>query len=389
MARKENGKSRRTGIRQIGTLFLTAVMILVLVCPVLADAGPHKITLEQTDHGTISCDTTQAGKDEVIKVKAVPDDGYRLAFLTFDDETALPFRKTISDGENEYSASMPEHDSIIKAQFVPQDQFGIRVVRNIPEGGTVSLSRKEGKSGDSVTLNVQTKEGYSLENVQYSSGSVIYGMGGKAPGLYEFQIHDDDVQIQVVFRKNVKNYTDVPKNSWYSNAVIYLTNRGILGGVSETEFAPNGKVTRAQLCQTIYAMQEKPRVLWKYGFSDVPDGKWYTDAVNWCAQKRYVTGYPDRTFRPDQVITREQMALILYQFNKDVKYKLNNVDENTVLQFKDRDQISDYARTAMLWAVEQGLFAGTGDGKLEPQGEVTRAQLAVILSQFLPVPMAD
>lgn len=389
MARKENGRSRRSGLRMIGMLFLTAVMIVVLVCPVLADAGPYKITLEQTDHGTISCTTTQAGQDEVIKVKAVPDEGYRLAFLTFDDETALPFRQTISDGENEYSAYMPGQNSVIKAQFVPKDQFGIRVARNLPEGGNASLSQKEGKSGDSVTVSVQTKDGYSLENVQYSDGNVIYGIVGKAPGLYEFQIHDADVQIQVVFKKNVKNYTDVPKNSWYSNAVIYLTNRGILGGVSDTEFAPNGKVTRAQLCQTIYAMQGKPRDLWKYGFSDVPDGQWYTDAVNWCAQKRYVTGYPDRSFHPNQVITREQMALILYQFNKDVKYKVTNVDENTVLQFKDRDQISDYARTAMLWAVDQRLFAGTGDGQLEPQGEVTRAQLAVILSQFLPVPMAD
>lgn len=381
MRRKERVKMNHAGIRHIGTLFLTIVMLLMIVCPVLAAPYDYGITLKQTEHGTISCDSTRATKDQVIKVTAVPDEGYRLAFVFFDDETV--FVKRDSEGENERFGWMPGKDSVISAQFVPKDQYGILVTRNNQAGGTVTLSKASGKTGDEITVRVHTNDGYLLKDELYDDGTAVYEIGDK------FKINDADVLIKVNFQKKVKNYTDVPKDSWYTGAVNALTARGIMGGVSDTEFAPNGKVTRAQLCQTIYAMENRPAVFWRYGFSDVPEGKWYTDAVNWCAQKRYVIGYPDRTFRPDQVITREQMALILYQFNKDVQNKSTTVNGNKALQYKDSDQISDYARTAMLWAVDKTLLAGTGNGKLEPQGEVTRAQLAVILYRFLPEPAPD
>ena len=380
-------------IRTTSVLLLAMQMMASLFLPAAAEeTKEYSITLKQTEHGTISCDQTQAAKSDIVTVKAVPEEGYRLAFLFFDDETKLLFHQTNSNGENEYSGYMPDRDSVITAMFVPEDQFGILVRRKDMEGGSVKLSKECGSLNDEITVTVQTNEGYTLNNVQVEEARAIYGIGAQSKGVYRFQLHDSDVKINVYFMKNVKNYTDVKKDSWYEGAVIYLTNRGILSGVSETEFAPNGKVTRAQLCQTLYAIEGKPEVIKESSFSDVHEGKWYSDAVNWCAEEGYVSGYPDKTFRPDQIITREQIAVILYQFNKDVEYQPTHVEEydwSELYQYTDGKTTSAYAKDAMEWALETGLFSGTGNGTLEPKGPVTRAQLAVILAQFIPKPMGD
>lgn len=387
------GRKEKTIRRRFGAMILVCLMFVTLICPVTAEeTEQYSITLNQTEHGTISCDLTQAAESDIVTVKAVPDEGYRLAFLSFDDETALLFAQTISDGENEYSGHMPGKDSVISAMFVLEDQYGIRIRRNDMEGGSATLSQEVGAEGDEITVTVQISEGYSLYNVQAQETRAIYGIGAKSKGEYRFQIHDSDVQVNVWFMKNAKNFTDVKKGSWYESSVIYLTNREILSGVSETEFDPDGKVTRAQLCQTLYAMERKPEASGASSFSDVAEGKWYSDAVKWCAENGYVSGYPDKTFRPSQVITREQIAVILYQFNKDVNYKVTEMDESDwseLYEYSDGKDTSNYAKDAMVWALEAGLFSGTGNGKLEPKGQVTRAQLAVILAQFMPMPMGD
>lgn len=370
----------------LAALIVVSVIMTAGSSAMAAEPEKYKVTVAPAEHGTVTCDVTEAAKDEKITVTAIPENGYRLSSLFFDLEMYGRFYN-YSDDKNEYTGTMPEGDSVIDAQFVPEGMYGIRVKNTLPEGGTATLSRKYGKEGDEVRVSVKTEEGYTLENVQFSDDNVIYGMVPNRDGEYVFRIQDSDVEINVWIRKNVKDFTDVKKGSWYEASVIYLSNRGVVSGVSDTEFDPNGKVTRAQLCQTLYAIQNKPKTDGKNPFTDVPAGKWFSDAISWCAEHEYVSGYTDHTFRPNQVISRQQMAVMLKKFNNDFKYQIDEseCDPMRLKRFDDEREIGSYARQAMAWAVGNELFSGMGDGRLDPKGEVTRAQMAVILNRFMPI----
>ena len=280
---------------------------------------------------------------------------------------------------------MPDHDSTIRALFVPEDEYGVRVEKQI-DGGDVKLSRISGKTGDEITFTVNTKEAYLFDGVYYYApqDGPSYGMGSDKDGVFRFTIYESDVILTLYFEERPKKFEDVKEGSWYANAVDRLVNQGIISGISDTQFDPSGNVTRAQLCQTLFAMENKPeRKAAGNPFTDVKAGKWYTDAVLWAMDKKLVTGYPDGTFKPDQTITREQAAVILQKYTEIHLGSDPEDDRNSLARFSDGNTVSRYARDAMEWAVEQEIFSGTGNGKLEPKGVVTRAQLAVVLDQML------
>ena len=176
-------------------------------------------------------------------------------------------------------------------------------------------------------------------------------------------------------------YTDVKSPSWYSSAVSYVVDQGYMVGVTKDRFDPMSNVTRAQIVQILYAMEGKPVTAAKTGFSDVPKGRWYSDAVNWAASKDVVSGYLDGTFQPDQPITREQMTAILFKYSDIKGYKTEVDNRNAVKKYSDSAQISNYAKTSMEWAVQNSIISGTEKG-IEPKNHANRAQVAVILNAF-------
>ena len=150
-----------------------------------------------------------------------------------------------------------------------------------------------------------------------------------------------------------------------------------MSGVSAREFAPNAGFSRAMLAQTLYAMSGKPAVKVESTFADVAANAWYADAVNWAAEKGYVSGVGDGKFAPDASVTREQMALILYRY-------AGSPDASGMAQkeFTDSSSVSAYAVDAIRWAVHEGLISGMENNTLAPQGTATRAQVAQILMNF-------
>lgn len=139
---------------------------------------------------------------------------------------------------------------------------------------------------------------------------------------------------------------------WYYEAVSFMLEKGYMNGISETEFSPAGTLTRAQLVTILYRIAGSPEAEGKNSFKDVPSGNWYSTAVNWATANGIVNGFEDSTFRPNDAVTREQIAVILYRSN-------NSPESNFALdKFGDADQISDYALAAMRWAAEQGLISG-------------------------------
>ena len=178
-------------------------------------------------------------------------------------------------------------------------------------------------------------------------------------------------------------YTDAKPGSWYEQSVQYATEHGLMNGTGTNTFEPESTMTRAMLVTVLwrYANAPKPGA---NPFTDVPNGKWYTDAVAWAAENGVVNGVGDGKFEPDGSVTREQMATILYRYAQ--KVGIDTSKHTELSAFPDASRVSAYARAPMQWIVAEGVIGGSrenGQDWLNPQGNATRAEVATILMRFI------
>ena len=250
--------------------------------------------------------------------------------------------------------------------------------------GSVSVSADEASAGTRITVTVKPDAGYELDELTVTdSKNKDLKVTKRSETTYTFHMADSKVTVEASFAKDGTvqqpdtRFDDVAKSAWYYNAVEYVAENGIMSGVSAREFAPNAGFSRAMLAQTLYAMSGKPAVKAESTFADVAANAWYADAVNWAAEKGYVSGVGDGKFAPDASVTREQMALILYRY-------AGSPDASGMAQkeFTDSSSVSAYAVDAIRWAVHEGLISGMENNTLAPQGTATRAQVAQILMNF-------
>ena len=175
-------------------------------------------------------------------------------------------------------------------------------------------------------------------------------------------------------------FSDVRIADWFYNDVKYVYDKGMMAGTAADVFAPNATTTRAMIVTILYRLEGSPAVTGTSAFVDVPAGQWYTDAVNWAAANQIVKGTSATTFAPNDSITREQMAAILYRY---AQYKGYDVTKKADLSgYSDNSQVSAYAKDALAWANAAKLFNGVTNTTLAPQGNATRAQVSAILHRF-------
>ena len=175
-------------------------------------------------------------------------------------------------------------------------------------------------------------------------------------------------------------FSDVRIADWFYNDVKYVYEKGMMAGTAADVFAPNATTTRAMIVTILYRLEGSPAVTGTSSFVDVPAGQWYTDAVNWAAANQIVKGTSATTFAPNDSITREQMAAILYRY---AQYKGYDVTKKADLSgYSDNGQVSAYAKDALAWANAAKLINGVTNTTLAPQGNATRAQVSAILHRF-------
>ena len=176
-------------------------------------------------------------------------------------------------------------------------------------------------------------------------------------------------------------YSDVVKQEWYSDEVEYVTRGGLMNGMGEGIFAPDRNTTRAEFATVLYRLEGCPASSLNHPFTDVEKGGWYEQAVAWAYQNGVVKGMTETTFAPDSNITREQMVTMLYRYANRVVPTKTSAPLNG---FSDAAAVSDYAVAPLQWAVGVAVINGM-DGKLNPQGYTTRAQIARVLQQFCEI----
>lgn len=177
------------------------------------------------------------------------------------------------------------------------------------------------------------------------------------------------------------SFTDVSSGSWYSDVVKKVTEKKIMSGVSAKSFAPEKTFSRAMLVQVLYNMENKPDAA-SASFTDVKQGAWYKDAVAWASANKIVTGVSSSEFAPDDDVTREQFAVILYRYAAYKGMTAVDLTEN-LISFADNTDISSYAVQAMNWAVGKGIITGKNANKLDPKGGTTRAEAAAMIVRYL------
>lgn len=276
------------------------------------------------------------------------------------------------------------------------DLSGVAYYQAPSHGGSGSSG---GSASTTYTLTFETNGGNAISKVTKNKGTTI-DLAQYAPtksgATFEGWYADKGLTQKITSVKLDANTTvyakwteapisglpfgDVKTADWFYNDVKYVYEKGMMAGTAADVFAPNATTTRAMIVTILYRLEGSPAVTGTNAFVDVPAGQWYTDAVNWAAANQIVKGTSATTFAPNDSITREQMAAILYRY---AQYKGYDVTKKADLSgYSDNGQVSAYAKDALAWANAAKLINGVTNTTLAPQGNATRAQVSAILHRF-------
>ena len=239
-----------------------------------------------------------------------------------------------------------------------------------------------------ITLNEPTKAGYvftgwsGTDLVGEDNLTVTIPAGSIGDRRYTAHWEFDPTIIAALNPTPNVDFLDVSRTDWFYYDVRYVCENGLMNGTSRNRFSPYGTATRGMLVTILYRMENEPRCFGSAAFSDVKPGAYYEKAVVWASQNNIVSGYTDGTFRPDAPVTREQLASILYRYTRYRGQDVSAAGTTSLTGYGDAQAVSNYALPAMRWACGMGILQGA-NGKLNPNGLATRAQLAAMLHRYL------
>lgn len=262
-----------------------------------------------------------------------------------------------------------------------------RITVEDSSNGKVTASRKTASAGSTVTLTVTPDDGYRLADLTVTGGNGrAIALKDKDDGKYTFTMPTSNVTVAASFVETDTDglpFVDVHRGSWYYDGVAYVYQHDLMSGTGATTFSPDMTTSRAMIATILWRLDGSPKADRSTAFTDVDPGSWYAEAVRWAASEGIAAGYGNGCFGPDDPITREQMAAMLYRYAQYKNYDVSVGENTNLLSYTDFDQLSEWAVPAMQWACGAGIVNGTGDGSaLSPLGQAARAQAAVMLQRF-------
>ena len=205
-------------------------------------------------------------------------------------------------------------------------------------------------------------------------------LSAKYPGfVVDYGTLGGSGRITMTSAEPAHSFTDLEENAWYDDAVDYVLSNGLMNGVSGDRFDPHGTASRAQIAAILWRLEGEGTTNYAMPFRDVDQSAWYAEAVRWAAAQGILNGYSAETFGPNDPVTREQLAAILYRYAQSKGFTGSWM---FLLDYADRAEISDWAYEAMCWMTMKGILNGTGSKMLEPRGSATRAQVAAMIQRF-------
>ena len=353
----------------------------------------YSIKMETDGNGIASASQTSAPEGTLITLTATPNSGYHFdrfevvsGDITITNNTfTMPAEdvtvKAVFDRDSSGGAHHPDAGSTTTAS---SDRYEIETPSDV-ENGSVKVSPSKAEKGDTVTVTVTPDDGYALDKLAvYDEDGDKLDLNDKGDGKFTFQMPKGDVSIEVSFapiEAETADFSDVPADAWYAEAVQYVYENGLMTGTSDTAFSPDLTTSRSMIATILWRMAGSPVVNYAMDFADVPADQWYAEAVRWASSEGVVGGYGNGSFGTGDPIIREQFAVMLYRFAQKQGYDVSVGENTNILSYTDVSSVSEYAIPAMQWAVGSGVITGMGD-TLAPQGETTRAQAAMMLMRF-------
>ena len=334
--------------------------------------------IEKANYGDTVTFTVRPAYQYILKsVSVYTNDSYRQSIQVTRDKYDW----------NTFSFTMPNAGVVIAPTYT-SDYYTISVDGG--SHGSVSIEAEPagtnsyyGIRNEYVYIDATPNTGYKVKSVtvvdKYNDSIKVYE--SSTANRYYFTMPDSNVTVNVEFTPRVMSnpFTDVRSTDWFYDAVNYVYSEGIMDGTSVYMFSPNNATSRGMLVTILWRLAGQP-VVTGTSFSDVSSSAYYYYAVLWASKYGIVDGLGNNMFGPDQAITREQFAVILYRYAQHCGYSTSA--NSTLVGYADSNKISSYALTAMRWACGAGLFEGDERANLNPQGQTTRAAAAKLLMTF-------
>lgn len=222
---------------------------------------------------------------------------------------------------------------------------------------------------------------YTKESGSESFQNGVGGKSDKPDTENDGEQGEDTVETPQKRTFTPSTFSDVKETDWHYTAVKYVYENNLMQG-TDKGFEPDAKMTRAMLVNVLFRLSGEERTVSGKAFSDVVSGAWYEDGILWAASVGIVSGIGESLFAPDAEITREQMAVILYNFALYKNGTANSRENEKITEFEDYSEVSDYAKAAISWANAEGFISGESETELNPKNSATRAQIASLLMRY-------
>ena len=262
-----------------------------------------------------------------------------------------------------------------------------KVTTSAVNNGGVNASPSSAEKGATITITLSPDKGYKLDKLTVTDGSgKTVSTVKKSDTVYTFTMPASAVKVGVSYVKATETpsetkFNDVSANDWFASAVDYVTGKGMMNGTADNTFSPKANTTRGMVVTVLYRLENQPSTS-AASFTDVASGAYYANAVAWANANGIVSGYGSGKFGPNDKVTREQLAAILYRYAQYKKYDVSVGEDTNILSYDDAQSISSYAIPAIQWACGAGVVTGKSGSKLDPKGNATRAEVAAMLMRF-------
>lgn len=248
--------------------------------------------------------------------------------------------------------------------------------------GTVTANPDQAEEGQAVAITVTPEQGYMLEKLtavdEKGNKLTLTNLGD---GKYTFTMPGSKVEVQAAFKPVAFPFADVSESDWFYGSVKYVYENGMMNGTGYTTFSPYLNTSRGMIMTVLYRLEGSPAVSGGSGFTDVAAGQYYTDAIAWGSAHGIVLGYENNRFGPDDDVTREQLAAILYRYAQYKGYDVTAGGSGVITGYEDAETVSSYAVTPMKWAVGTGVINGS-ENRLLPRNMATRGEAAAMFMRF-------
>ena len=334
-------------------------------------SSDYPFTLEEGDKITfyIDADSGYTAKWNLDKESKSYSDEFTIRYKDIDEDGSTLHISFVKKG----SSDVDDYPTLTFDITGAKHGKVYRGTREYEDGDVISI-----KKNDKMTFKAKADKGYvavwTYKGDTYVGDEYTVKMGANDAKLYvEFMDKDDIRLTELPFR-------DVSKRDWYYDDVVYVYRKGYMDGMSSTRFGGELNTTRGQIVTILWRLTGEPRATRNNPFNDVSSRQYYYDAISWAYDAGVVDGFDAYTFKPDQNVTREQLAAILYRYAKYMN--LSTSGSAYLAKYKDADKIANWAYDAMAWANYRGLINGTSATRIDPKGYATRAQIAAILHRF-------